>query len=189
VSGDPAAKPLELETNRLVIRPFAPDDVAAVHAYLSDPQVRLFVPEWPETLDGTEAFVRKNFDDPRQHAIVRRADDLLVGHVGFWLWFEPRTFEIGWAIAPAHQSRGYATEAARAVLAHGFKTLGLHRIVATCDPRNLASVRVMEKLGMRREAHFRLAASSDGGATWSDEYFYAILDEEWFARAPRAVTE
>jgi RimJ/RimL family protein N-acetyltransferase len=90
----------------------------------------------------------------------------------------PRTHEIGWAVDPGHQGRGYATEAANALLAHGFEDLGLHRIIATCQPQNAASVRVMEKLGLRREAHFRQCMLAPDG-TWWDEYFYALLDDEW----------
>ncbi len=55
--------------------------------------------------------------------------------------------------------------------------MGLHRIIATCDPRNTASYRVMEKTGMRREGHSIKCIRKDG--EWVDEYFYAILDEEW----------
>lgn len=82
---------------------------------------------------------------------------------------------------PAHQGRGYATEAALALLAHAFGTLGLHRIVATCQPQNTPSVRVMEKLGLRREAHFRKCMRAPGGGWW-DEYLYALLEEDWAAR-------
>jgi len=74
----------------------------------------------------------------------------------------------------------YATEAAGAVLGYAFETLGLHRVIATCDPANTASVRVMEKLGTRREAHFRKCELLPDG-TWADEYFYALLDEDWSA--------
>ena len=65
----------------------------------------------------------------------------------------------------------------RAVKLTGFETLGLHRVIATCQPENTASWRVMEKLGMRREAHFRKGHYR--GATWWDEYFYALLAKEW----------
>ena len=66
-----------------------------------------------------------------------------------------------------------------ALLGYGFETLGLHRIIATCQPENVASWRVMEKLGMLRDAHFRKVFPVDE-ATWLDEYLYAILEEDWF---------
>jgi len=68
-------------------------------------------------------------------------------------------------------------EAARAVLDTAFREVGLHRVWATCDPRNRASYRVMEKLGVRREAHFRQDVMEKG--EWRDSYLYAILREEW----------
>jgi ribosomal-protein-alanine N-acetyltransferase len=172
---------IRIETERLLIRPFEADDWRAVHAYLSDPGVRFFVPEWPETEEEVQAFVHRNVEEPRQHALILHGDERLVGHVGFWQWFGPQTYEIGWAIARDHQGRGYATEAARAVLAYGFERLGLHRVIATCNPNNAPSVRVMEKLGMRREAHFRKCDLNPDGSWW-DEYFYALLEDEWPAR-------
>jgi ribosomal-protein-alanine N-acetyltransferase len=172
---------IELETARLRIRPFAPGDWEAVHAYTSQPQVRAYVPEWPETPEQARAFVRENLDeDARVHALVLRDGDQLIGHMAFHPWFGSRTYEVGWAVDPAHQGHGYATEAAHALIGHGFETLGLHRIVATCQPQNVASVRVMEKLGLRREAHFRQCMLAPDG-TWWDEYFFAILEEEWRA--------
>lgn len=97
----------------------------------------------------------------------------------------PSTYEIGWVVAPAHQGRGYATEAALALLAHGFGTVGVHRIVATCQPQNTASVRVIQKLGLRREAHFRKCVLAPDG-TWWDEYLFAMLEEEWAADSDAA---
>ena len=91
-----------------------------------------------------------------------------------------RTGELGWTVHPAHQGRGYATEGARAFMRLGFERLDLHRITASCDARNEASVRVMERLGMRREAHFREAFLTQG--VWSDELIYAILRSEWDTR-------
>ena len=173
---------LDLETARLHIRAFAEGDWRGVHEYLSAPGMRHFVPERPATPEETRVFVNQNLaGEARQHALVLRDGNVLIGHVGFHPWFGPQTHEVGWAVAPEHQGRGYATEAALGLLAHGFDTLGLHRIVATCQPENIPSVRVMEKLGLRREAHFRKCMPAPERGWW-DEYFYALLDEEWAAR-------
>lgn len=72
------------------------------------------------------------------------------------------------------------TEAVAAILKFGFSELNLHRIWATCDTRNVASARVMEKLGMRREAHYVKDAWEKGA--WRDSFLYAILNEEWIAK-------
>jgi len=173
---------LDLITARLRIRALEEDDWRAVHEYLSGSGMRDFVPEWPKTAEETRAFVGRNLHgEARQHALVLRNEGRVIGHVGFHPWFGPETYEIGWAVARGQQGRGFATEAALALLAHGFETLGLHRIVATCQPQNTASVRVMEKLGLRREAHFRKCIPAPGGGWW-DEYLYALLDEDWAAR-------
>ncbi len=82
-----------------------------------------------------------------------------------------------------HHGQGYATEAARALLGYGFEELDLHRIIATCQPENPASYRVMEKLGMRREGHFRQCIDRGQGVWW-DEYFYALLKDEWVNHNP-----
>ena len=87
--------------------------------------------------------------------------------------------EVGWAIHPDHQGNGYATEASRAMLGLAFDGLGLHRVVARCDGRNTASVAVMERLGMRKEAHFVENEFVKG--EWSDELVFAILRTEWAA--------
>ena len=168
-----------LETPRLRVRQLAPADWPAVHAYASDPDLMRFIPEGPLTEEQARAFVAENAgDDARAFAVVLRSGGELIGHMLFHPWFGPRTFEIGWVLDRRHHGQGYATEAARALLRHGFETLGLHRVIATCQPENVASWRVMEKLGMRREAHFRKCLHR-GGATWWDEYFYALLEEEW----------
>jgi RimJ/RimL family protein N-acetyltransferase len=96
----------------------------------------------------------------------------------FHAWFQPRTYEIGWAFGQAHQGKGYATEAGRALVAHAFGSLGAHRVIATCQPENTASWRVAEKLGLRREGHFRACLYRAPGIWW-DEYFYALLADEY----------
>jgi len=88
--------------------------------------------------------------------------------------------EIGWSIHPDFQGRGLATEGARELLRLGFEGLGLHRLEAGCDARNAASIRVMEHLGMRREAHFIDNQTLKG--EWVSEMIHAILDDEWRAQ-------
>jgi RimJ/RimL family protein N-acetyltransferase len=91
--------------------------------------------------------------------------------------------EVGYIVHPDHQGRGYATEVAERLLGIGFEVLGLHRIIGRLEARNRASARVLEKLGMRREAHFVENEWVKG--EWQSEVMFAILDREWAAR-PRA---
>ena len=88
-----------------------------------------------------------------------------------------RTADFGYTFNRFYWNKGYATEAARALLGVAFSDLNLHRVWATCDIRNRASWRVMEKLGMRCEAHFNRDIFQKG--EWRDSYLYAILAEEW----------
>ena len=141
--------------------------------------VMKFIPEGPFSADQAREFVEKQAGlESENLAVVLKDEQRLIGHMNFHPWFAPSTYEIGWVFHPAYQGRGYATEAAQALLRYGFETLRFHRIVATCQPENPASFRVMEKLGMRREGHFRECILCPDG-TWWDEYFYALLADEW----------
>jgi ribosomal-protein-alanine N-acetyltransferase len=172
-----------IETERLILRPIEPGDWRAVHGFTSLPEVMRYLHDEPFTEDDARQFATRwsaQTGDgwPEVMAVLLRADGRMIGYVPFE-WYNPkyRTREIGWVFHPEHHGQGYATEAARAVLRLAFETLGLHRVVADCDPRNTASYRVMEKLGMRREAHHVNCVQIHG--EWADEYFYAILAEEW----------
>lgn len=177
-----------IETERLLLRSFEPEDWRKVFLYMSDPEVIRYLPEEPYAKEDSERFVLTTLERqgergewPEMLAVVLKAEDRLIGHMPFPVFSEKyRTREIGWIYDPRYQGQGYATEAALALLRWGFESLGLHRIIATCDPRNRASSRIMEKLGMRREAHFIKDVRLHG--EWCDEYFYAILEEEWAAR-------
>jgi RimJ/RimL family protein N-acetyltransferase len=111
-------------------------------------------------------------------AIENKREKCLIGGTGF-ASIDPDTESaaFGYVLNRAYWGRGFATEASRALLEFGFRSLALHRIVARCDVRNHASMRVLEKLGMRREGHFRKDAKKAGA--WRDTYLYAILEEEW----------
>jgi RimJ/RimL family protein N-acetyltransferase len=170
-----------IETARLRVRPFVPDDWPALHAITSDAATMTFRPEGQMTAEQTRDFVAEQLgDECKSYAVDLLSEKRLIGQMDFHLWYGPQTYEIGWLIDPRYQGQGYASEAALALLGYGFETLRLHRIIATCQPENPASWRVMEKIGMRREAHFRQGQYHDE-STWWDEYFYALLEEEWFA--------
>ncbi|HEX5505458.1 MAG TPA: GNAT family protein [Thermomicrobiales bacterium] len=171
-----------IETPRLRLRQFRPDDWRAVHAYAADAELMTYLDGGALDAAGARAFAAANAGDGAEaFAVAIKPDDRPIGHLLFHPWFAPRTFEIGWVLDRAHHGRGYATEAAAALLRYGFVTLSLHRVIATCQPENPASARVMEKVGMRREGWFRQCIARDDGAWW-DEWFYAVLAEEWFAR-------
>lgn len=117
-------------------------------------------------------------------ALDLRQTGEMVGHLVLaWTSEAHRAGEVGYVIHPRHAGRGYATEATHALLALGFDGLHLHRMVARADARNVASVRVMERAGLRREALFRENEWVKG--EWTDEVVYALLEDEWRARRAR----
>jgi len=182
-----ASRIRRLETERLLLRRIEAADWPAIHAYMSDPVVTRWLPGGRLDEAQARAFARKQAGrSATAVAAVERDTGQLVGHMPFHPWFGPATHEVGWVIAAARQGRGYATEAARALLDFAFRSLRCHRVIATCQPENIASWRIMEKLGMRREAHFRQALHQESGEWW-DEYFYALLADEYFALGDRPV--
>lgn len=174
-----------IRTPRLALRPFTRDDLDAVHTYVSDPEVVRYL-YWELTTDRVAA--RKMLDgkignwtltDAGQTLVLAvEKSGTLIGEVVLkWLSREHRQGEVGFVITPAHQGHGYAAEAATAVLRLAFDDLGLHRVIGRCDPRNTASAHVLERLGMRREAHFVQNEIFKG--EWSDEYVYAMLASDF----------
>lgn len=168
-----------IETERLIIRQFELQDWEAVHSYTGDATVMTYIDEGQMSETQTKQFVEKNSSDQAEaFPVLLKSQNKLIGHMVFHPWFGHLTYEIGWVFHLNHQGKGYATEAAKALVRYCFESLHSHRIIATCQPENPASYRVMEKIGMNREGHFR-KCNYRGKNVWWDEYFYAILEEEW----------
>ena len=114
-------------------------------------------------------------------AIVLNSENKVIGDCQVTINSVPdRQGEIGYSLNLAYWGRGLATKAVNAALGFGFTVLGLHRIVAATDVRNQRSWRLLERVGMRREAHFRHDLLDDG--EWIDDYLYAMLEDEWHAK-------
>jgi aminoglycoside 6'-N-acetyltransferase len=176
-----------IETARLRLRRFEDTDLAPFIVYRNDPAVARF-----QSWDGISeaeavAFVRDQHTAPAgvpgeglQIAIAHRESGRLIGDCMFKrLADDPRQAEIGYTLARDAQGQGFATEAITALLAWAFPTYDLHRVIAVVDVENGASVALLERLRMRREAHFRQNIWFKGA--WGDEYVYAILRDEWLA--------
>ena len=111
-------------------------------------------------------------------AVVRKADGTVIGHVSLrWTDATAAQGEIRFAVGPAFRRKGYGSEAVRAVMTFGFDEYKLHRIFARTAGDNEASARLLKKLGMRLEAHYREHALFQG--EWDEELHFAILDREW----------
>ena len=177
---------MQIRTERLLLRPFEPGDVDDVWAYQRLPEVARHMLRVPWDRDGAAAFVRlvmaetaiTGAGDALTFAVVLPGSGTVIGEISLHVYsLLHLSGELGYAFHPRHQGKGFATEAAEALLRHGFDELGLHRVVAKCSVRNAASARLMERLGMRREAHLIGVRLLNG--VWRDEFVYAILADEW----------
>jgi len=176
----------ELAGTRVALRRFHPGDVATFVAYRSSEQVARFQ-SWdsPYPREAGERFIQEiakdHPDTPGQwfqFAVGPRATGQLIGDCAAMPQAaDPRQCEIGFTIAPDYQGRGYATEAVGLLLNYLFTERGKHRIAAYCDPRNAASVALLERLGMRREGHLRESTWAKG--EWTDDLVYGLLRDEW----------
>ena len=186
-----------LRTERLVLRPIEAADAADVYEYQRLPEVIRYLP-WPER-DRTEGFEHtakraaerilaadedfvvlaatlpgtRSTDDPARNRVI---GDFMVRVSSV----QHARIELGWVLHPDFQGRGYAREAAGAVLDFVFETLGPHRVEAFLDARNAASAALCERLGMRREATLLEEEYNDD--EWQDTAVYGVLRREWAAR-------
>ena len=160
-------------------------DAPALFSYRSDPSVTLFQGFAPESVADAEAFIEGSLgadfaqvDRWSQVGLFLKETGELVGDMGARRFgYEGAQAEIGFTIAPSHQRRGLATEAVRALLAHLFDDLSVHRVMGSVDPDNAGSRALLEKVGMRQEAHFVKAYWFRD--RWVDDVVYAMLREEW----------
>jgi RimJ/RimL family protein N-acetyltransferase len=178
-----------LTTARLELRPFQDSDLEDAFAYHSLPEVVRYLYWEVRNLEETrQALERKKTNITLTEdgsalclAVVLKETGKVIGEVILFLRSkEHQQAEIGFVFHPDYGGRGYATEAAEALLSFGFSTFGFHRIFSRCDADNAASYKLMERLGMRREAHFRQNEMFKG--KWGDELVYALLKSEWEAK-------
>jgi RimJ/RimL family protein N-acetyltransferase len=188
----PLDPPAPLTTARLTLRPFEMSDLDAYHDLLGREDVCRFLIWEPMNRDEARAKLElrirqtriKSEGDAILLAVVETATGRMIGELMLRLASSlSRQGEVGWSIHPDVQGRGLATEGATELLRLGFDQLGLHRIHAGADSRNTGSIRVMEKLGMRREALFVEAELFKG--EWAGDVIYAILEDEWRERSSR----
>ncbi|MDQ3613655.1 MAG: GNAT family N-acetyltransferase [Chloroflexota bacterium] len=175
-----------VETDRLLLRPYEEGDLDAIADLLSIPEVMRYLFEEPLSREEAAATLHRRIPmrkieqegDRLALVVTLRESGTVIGTVNLTLRSEEhRQGEIGYVFHPDHQGRGYATEAMQALLDCGFQTGGFHRIYGRCDARNFPSARLMERLGMRREAHFVENEWFKG--VWGSEFMYAILKREW----------
>jgi RimJ/RimL family protein N-acetyltransferase len=174
-----------LETERLTLRPWEDGDFEAFAEIHAAPETSQWLYNDPRSREEASAhFERKRQSwldeegDWLSCAGIERATGTLVADFAFhWVSVPHRTGEVGYITAPAHKGKGFAAEGARALLDWAFRDGGFHRVIGRIEARNVASARVLEKLGMRREALFVENEWVKG--EWQSESVYAILEREW----------
>jgi RimJ/RimL family protein N-acetyltransferase len=183
----PAGTGFPLVTERLVLRPVRAGDEADVLAYRGRADVCRFLDAEPLNPDTIGPFIAEvsayaSLDRPEDRLMLAaELDGRVIGDIALSRGrLRHAQGEIGWVFHPGHAGQGYATEAARAALRHGFEQVRLHRIAARLNPRNAASVRLCERLGMRREALLHDEHWFKGD--WADVAVYAMLEHEWRQR-------
>jgi ribosomal-protein-alanine N-acetyltransferase len=177
--------PFPIITDRLLLREFRFEDSVAINLYASDPEVTRYT-SWDTSPEHVTAAILKTWIDDQENwprksvplGIELRSDGRFIGSTGFAsLDLESGTGLFGFGLRQEYWGQGFATEAVRGILDFAFTTLHLHRMVAECFVENTASIRVLEKAGMRREAHFVQDQKKAG--EWKDSFLYAILADEW----------
>jgi aminoglycoside 6'-N-acetyltransferase len=174
---------LPITTPRLRLRRLEEADAAALAAWRSDPENARYIPRASMSREDALQIVAEMRDrQPGEpgvwfQLVIETRDGVLVGDLGLRADATSRVFEVGYVLAREHQGQGYATEAVRGALGFLFGELGAHRVFGNLDARNTASARVLERVGMRREAHH--LEDYDLRGEWTDTFIYAILRREW----------
>lgn len=175
-----------IETDRLILRPFERGDVEGLNAYHALPSVQRYV--FSRTRDRAEVAGALNImrnhvslqrpGDTLTLAMIRKGDKQLVGHVSLhWSDATAGQGEVRFLINPTYAGQGFVAEAVGAMFDLAFDHFHIHRVFARCDGRNHHSIKLMQQLGMRLEAHYREHALFQG--EWDEELHFAILDREW----------
>jgi RimJ/RimL family protein N-acetyltransferase len=169
-----------IRTERLLLRPLHQDDLPHLQQYMTRPEFYCYLPMAEQTLDSVAEFLEQrlaeaNGIDKWHWAVEPNAAGHLIGMVRLSITSkEHRIADIEYGINSDFQGLGYMTEAVRAALNFGFAELGMHRIWATTDVENVASCRVLEKVGMIQEGLLRQDRLVRG--QWRDSFLYAVLE-------------
>ncbi len=177
---------MKLNTRRLTLRAFLPEDAARLQAWLGDADTAAALWMEPLTPEGCVREAKRRAKDEQAVAVCLADTGAPIGE----LLLTPAgqdAYELRFALAPEQQGRAYATEAARALLNHAFAEGGAHRVAARVEPGNRKALRLLRRLGFRREGCLRADAfyrtePDTGAPLWHDTCMYAVLREDWLKR-------
>lgn len=180
-----------IETERMIIRKFRPADFQDLFEYLSLAETYRFEPGEPITIDEVKHICIQRANSDNFFAVELKQIHKMIGHLYFNQISpdEYRTWELGYIFNPVYQNKGYCTEASQNIIAFAFKELHAHKIIAFCNPNNIASWRVLEKAGLQREGFFKQKAffkrDAKGNPIWHDSYAYGLVDADYHNQLTR----
>lgn len=177
---------MEFRTERLYIRPVSIEDKASMFRYRSDSDTNKYLSLIPQSVEDVAVFINKTSFELNvagtwfQFVIIEQASDILIGDIGVHFLgtdSENKQVEIGYTLDKDFRRKGYATEALKIIIDYLINSLNKHRIIASIDPTNIDSIKLVERLGFRKEAHFVESIFFHG--KWVDDLIYALLAKEW----------
>lgn len=175
---------MKLESERLILRPINIKDKTEVFAYRSDKETNKYQGWIPNTIGDVESFIANvaiQINEPEtwfQFLIIEKESKKIVGDLGVHFWDkENKQVEIGCTLNINYQKKGYATESLRKVIDYLFTELKKHRIITSIDPKNKNSVRLVERIGFRKEAQFD--ESLFVNEKWGDDLIYSLIEKDW----------
>ena len=174
------AKHTHLETDRLLLRPVTLADAEDMYAYASDEETTYYVFERHKSLKETEESIVTYFlESPLgKYAIELKEENKMIGTIDLRRKKETSRGIIGYTLNKDYHGKGYMTEAGKAIIKLGFEVLGMDCIAALHDERNVASGKVMQRLGMQKEGVLRHVEKWKKGEYFNDVY-YSILKDEY----------
>lgn len=172
-----------LETPRLQLRNFQLADIEDFYAYMSLESTARYEDFDPMSYEQCEESIQRRITKDHILAVVLKEHNVVIGDVNFTLQEDGETYEIGYDFHEQYGKQGYATEACQALLNHIFITLAGRRVFAQCNDDNENSIRLLERLGFRREGYFMEDVSFkmnvDGTPIYINSYLYAMLCKEY----------
>ena len=173
-----------LETRRLILRQVQYYDVESMHWMRTDPAIMKYMDtELPKTISDTQKKFEQELEsfskgDSVYWAIVLKKTNKFIGGAGFWrIIKEHYRAEIGYQLLPEYWRKGYSLEALIAIIQFGFKKMGLHSIEGNVNPKNIPSIKLLEKLGFKQEAYFKENFYYNG--KFLDSAIFSLIISDW----------
>lgn len=178
----------KIETNRLILRPYCLEDIDEIYTAVSEKDFYQYIPEEIPTRDGVKRVVEWSIEQNKRNspkkiykfnlAIIHKQDNKVIGYCGLGpddLGMDE--VELYYGISSSYRKQGLALEATQAVLQYGFEVIGLKKIMAFADYRNLPSLKLLEKLGMKY--HFRISHLQEESRDFEGQCYYTITAQHF----------